>query len=119
MSAEKTVKEEPAKAKKEEPKAAKKEEKKDEKGKAVKKEEKKILKESIHTVNLSKAMEASQKKKRNAAITELKRYIIKHTRKKPKISEKLNAAIWEKSKPPRAVKIKIAEEEEFATADLQ
>lgn len=89
-----------------------------EKPKEKKGEKKKPVKESIHTVPLRKAFDKPQKKMSRAAIVEIKAYVIKHTRKPPKISENLNKAIWEKSKPPRKIKIKLIEEEEFATADL-
>ncbi len=107
-------KEEP-KAPKEE--APKKEEKAEEKPKKEK-EEKKVLKESIHTVGLRKAFGKPRKKTKKAAIAEIRHYLAKHTRKTPKISEDVNKAVWEKSKPPRKLKIKIVEEEEFATAEL-
>lgn len=83
-----------------------------------KKEEKKPLKESVHTVPLRKAFDKPQLKMRRAAVRELQKYLVKHTRKEPKVSEEVNRKIWEKSKPPRKIKIKIVEDEKLATAEM-
>lgn len=75
-------------------------------------------KESIHVIPLRRAFEKPRTKMRKTAIAEIRRYILKHTRKKPKISEEVSALIWKESKPPRRIRIRIIEEEETATAQL-
>ncbi|MCD6414590.1 MAG: hypothetical protein J7L23_03090 [Candidatus Diapherotrites archaeon] len=86
--------------------------------KAKEQPKEKPKKQSLHTIPLRRAFEKPSGKMRKAAITEIKRYIRKHTRKEPKVSEEVNSLVWEKSKPPRRIKVRIVEEGEFAVAEL-
>ena len=81
-------------------------------------EKKKPSKESIHVIPLRRAFDKPRTKMRKTAIAEIRKYIMKHTRKKPKISEEVSALIWKESKPPRKIKVRIIEEEETAIAQL-
>ena len=110
----------PKDIKKEEPKkadASTKDEEKPKKGEE-KEEEKKFLKESIHTIPLRKAFDHPRTSRAKYAAREIKRYIVKHTRKEPQLDPALNELLWKRGieKPPRKVKVKIQEEEKRATA---
>ena len=109
----------PKDIKKEEPKKAdtSKKEETPKKGEE-KEEEKKFLKESIHTIPLRKAFDHPRTNRAKYAAREIKRYIVKHTRKEPQLDPALNELLWKRGiqKPPRKVKVKIQEEEERATA---
>jgi len=92
--------------------------KEEEKKEVTKVEKKKPTKESVHVIPLRRAFEKPRTKMRNTAIKVIRDYIVKHTRKKPKISEEVSELIWKESKPPRKIKVKIVEEEETAIAEL-
>ena len=108
-------------SKKEESKAdVKKEDKKKDSKKEEKEEKPKFLKESVHIIPLRKAFDYPRTKRTKYAIREIKRYIVKHTRKEPVIDAPVNELIWERGikNSPRKLKVKIQEEEKRAIATL-
>jgi len=87
--------------------------------KAKKKEESKP-KETIYKVPLGSACSKHTSKRAQGAVNELKAFLEKHTKKKVKISTKLNESLWSRGtqKPPRSIKVKAVVDGDKVTADL-
>lgn len=87
------------------------------------KKEKEVPKEKppkVYTIPLRDAFSAPKKKRASKAVLVIKKYLKRHVKSDDvKISAKLNEALWSRGieKPPRSIKVKVAEEEGVLTAD--
>ena len=87
----------------------------------AKEKKKEEAKESIHVIDLGGAYKAPSSKRNRRAVTLLKGYLMKHTRKSNiKIADPLNNVLCKRGvgKPPRRIKIKARVEEDTVTADV-